>query len=231
MRQFLLFPIALFVSLAAAAQPATAEWPQLPFVELSAEGSADAANDLATAQAYHETTGESPARVSAEVNRAIEAALATAKSHPEVEVRSAGVQTFPVRSRDGRNIDAWRMRSSLLMQTRDIEALTRLLGKLQGSLAVSSIELAPAPETRRAAEDKALVQAIGNFEARAALAAKTLGKRYRIRQLAIDANGARPPVAPMYRAALASAEAAPAPIAAGESALVVRVSGRIELLD
>lgn len=210
---------------------ATEDPPALPTIELSATGTAAAPNDLATAQAFHEAAGNSPGTLAAEVNRVVEEALTRARRHPKVSVRSAGTQTFPVYSRNGRSIEAWRMRSSLQLESRDVGALSILLGELQDTLAVSSVTLAPAPETRRSAEDDALVKALHSFEARAKLAAGTLGKRYRIRGLNIESDSARPPGPQLYRAAMASAESAPAPMVAGESEVLVRVSGRVELLD
>lgn len=210
---------------------AAEEPPGPPIMELSATGTAEAPNDLGVAQAFYEATGASPGPLASEVNRAIDEALKVSRAHAEIKVRSAGTQTFPVYARDGRSIDAWRMRSSLQLESRNVVALSELLGKLQRGLAVSSVTLAPAPETRQNAEDAALVQALRNFEARAKLAAETLDKRYRIRRLSIDSEGSHPPAPPRYRAAMASADSTPAQIAAGESELIVRVSGSVELLD
>jgi len=36
----------------------------------------------------------------------------------------------------GRTIEAWRMRSEILLETRDMAALSELLGKLQATLSV-----------------------------------------------------------------------------------------------
>ena len=204
--------------------------PKPPIVELSAQAAVEAANDRASAQAFFEATGAEPGPLAAQVNAVIAKAIATSKAYPGVSVRSDGTRSSPVYSRNGRSIDAWRMRSTLHLASADIEALSALIGELQGQLAVASMTLSPAPETRKKAEDAALVKALGEFEARAKLAADTLGRRYRIRRLNISQDHAQPP-RPMYRAAMATAEAAPAPVVAGNSRVTVRISGSIELLD
>ena len=228
----ILAPLFAALALTSGAPPASAQdtEPKLPTVELSAEGSVEAANDLAIAEAYFEATGSAPAALAAEVNQAIARAIAATKAYPMVTASSSGTHSSPVYNSNGRSIDAWRMRSSLQLETRDLSALSTLVGKLQGELAIASMSLSPAAETRSKAEDAALVRALNAFEARAKLAAGTLGKRYRIQRLNISQDGSRLPQ-PMYRAAMATAHAAPAPIEAGESSVMVRVSGSIELLD
>ncbi|MCB1909391.1 MAG: SIMPL domain-containing protein [Rhodocyclaceae bacterium] len=206
-----------------------------PTVRLTAEASVGAANDLAIAHAYVEASGPSPAELATRINRTIADALETAKGQPEVAVRSAGNHSNPiygsVRSAAGRaQIEGWRMRATLELESTDVAALSALLGRLQATMAVADISLSPSPATRRRAEDRALVEALKNFEARAALAASTLGRKYRIRELDLNAGSHRPPV-PMMRASLASAEAAPTPLAAGEGSVTVTVSGTVELID
>ena len=71
-------PAALLALVLTGAAPATrgeTEAPKLPTLELSAEGSAEAANDLAVAQAYFEASDSAPGVLAAEVNRVIAEAL------------------------------------------------------------------------------------------------------------------------------------------------------------
>jgi uncharacterized protein YggE len=77
------------------------------------------------------------------------------------------------------------------------------------------------------------IDAIEAFNAKAARIAETLKKPYKIRQLSVNAGGHYPQPYPMARGAamMASAEAAPMPVEAGESNITVNVSGQIELLD
>lgn len=211
----------------AAAQAADAAKPQGPTVELSAEASRTAVNDLARATAYHEANDPSPKEVAGRVNGVIAAALTLAKSYPTVKVQTSGSRSWPQYDKAGR-ITAWRMRSELQLETRDVAALSELLGKLQASMGVSQIGFMPAPETRKKAEDGAIVDAIAAFEARAKLVAGSLHSRYRLRQMSIGTGANRPPAFPMARAAMADSAM---PMEAGDSQVSVTVSGQIELTE
>lgn len=227
--------LALTMSLAAGVLRAEPLPSGPPTVELSAEASVGAANDLAVAHAYVEASGPSPAALAAEINRTIADALESAKRYPAVEVRSAGHQSNPIygsgRLGSGRaEIEGWRMRATLELESADLAALSDLIGQLQKTMAVADIGLSPSPTTRREAEDRALVEALKNFEARAKLAASTLGRNYRLRELHVNTGSQRPPM-PMVRAAMASADAAPMPLQAGEGIVTVNISGSVELID
>lgn len=214
-----------------ASAPALAEAPALATVELSAQASQDAKNDLATAVLYLERTGPDAAALAAEVNREITAALDIARAEKSVAVRSGNASTWPIHDKDepGR-IAAWRMRSELRLESTDLPAMSALIGTLQTRLALAQVAMQPAPATREKAIEGATVDALHAFEARAALIAGTLGKKYRIVHLAVGDSGFVPPM-PRMRMATMAAEAAPAPLEGGESQVSVHVSGRIELLD
>lgn len=214
-----------------ASAPALAEAPAPATVELSAQASQDAKNDLATAVLYLERTGPDAAALAAEVNREIAAALDIARAEKSVAVRSGNASTWPIHDKDepGR-IAAWRMRSELRLESTDLPAMSALIGTLQTRLALAQVAMQPAPATREKAIEGATVDALHAFEARAALIAGTLGKKYRIVHLAVGDSGFVPPM-PRMRMATMAAEAAPAPLEGGESQVSVHVSGRIELLD
>ena len=202
-----------------------------PTVDLSAEASRRAPNDLAFASAYFEAQDASPARLAQRVNETIAAALAQARAYPDVSTRSAGVHTWPVYGKDGRRIEGWRMRSDLQLESRNLPAMSELVGRLQGNLAIAQLAMRPAPDTEKRTADEAATEAIRAFEGRAKAISATLGKQYRIRHLSVAYGSSGGPVRPMMRAMAMAAEAAPAPIEAGDSEVSVTVSGTIELLD
>lgn len=204
-------------------QPAT--------VELSAEARQPAPNDLAIATVYFQGDDRDPGKLARQADAAVAAALEQARAYPAVKAKTAGTSTFPVYGRDGRRIETWRIRSELRLESRDIAALSELLGKLQGPLALSGLTLQPAPDTRAKAADLAAKDAIHAFQARAQSIAATLGKPYRIRHLTIAHGGGQPPISPMMRAGAMMAEAAPMTIEAGDSEITVTVTGTIELGD
>ncbi len=214
--------------LASGAEPITKA--QVTIVDLSAEANRNAPNDLARATAYFEAQDANAAELAKRVNRSIAAGLETARAYASVKAKSGNTSTWPVYGKNARTIEAWRMRSEIQFETRDMAALSELLGKLQTTLAIGQITLLPAPETRKKAEDEATLDAIAAFQARAALIAKAVGKTHRVRQMSINTGGGRP-VYPMARAApmAMAADAAPMPVEAGDSTVTVTVTGQIEL--
>lgn len=198
-------------------------------VNLSSEASRPAANDLMQATLSAEASGATPAELSRRVNQAVAEALKLVKAYPAIKVQSGGTSTYPVYAKGGA-IESWRMRSEISLESGDTASLSELLGKLQTSLAVSSLRMLPSPETRRTAENAAILDAIDLFKARAKLVADAQGKSYGIRELSVSTGGHFAPPVPVLRAAKAmSADAAPMPIESGESLVSVSVSGRIEI--
>jgi len=197
-------------------------------VELSSEASRAASNDLAQATVSAEAAGATPGELARQINHSISEALKTAKDYPGVRAKSGGTSTYPVYAKNGK-IESWRMRSDISLESGDTAALSELLGKLQASLGVSSLNMLPAPETRRKAENEAMLDAITLFKARSKLLAEAMGKNYSITQLTVSTGGRFAP--PVMRAARAmSAEAAaPMPVESGESLITVTVSGKIEI--
>jgi predicted secreted protein len=197
-------------------------------VDLSAEASKSAPNDQFEAVAFSEAGAATPAAVARVVNRQIAAALATARAYHGVKVRSGATQTYPVYGKDGQ-IDSWRMRSELLLESQDATAVSELVAAWQGTLGVARLQALPSPQTRRSVENAATLEAIAAFRARAQAIASVFGKPYRIKQLTIGGQfQGRPPLM-MARGMLAAA--APAPLEAGESEISITVGGQIQIDD
>jgi len=201
-------------------------------VDLSAEASRPAANDMVRATVFAEASGSNPAELARRVNQDIAEGLKTIKAKAGVSVKSGHQSTFPVYAQN-QKIESWRMHSELVLESRDAAAVSELLGQLQQMrLAIGSVSQLPAPETRRKVEDEATRDAIGAFRQRAAVVADVLGKPYKIRHLNIQQSGQMPPM-PIMRASRTAmaAEAVPPPLEAGESLVTTTVSGQIELAD
>lgn len=201
-------------------------------IELSAEASRPAANDLIQARVYAEANAGNPAEVARQVNRDISEALQTIKAKNGVSVKSGNQHTYPVYG-NNRRIESWRMRAELLLESKDSAAIAELLARLQQmKLALANVSQMPAPATRQAVEAEVTRDAIHAFQARATVIAETLGKSYRIKRLSIQQSGIAPPM-PMLRAAKMeiAADLAPIPLEAGESQVSSTISGEIELAD
>ena len=201
-------------------------------VDLSAQASRPAANDMVRASVYSEASGKNPAELAQRVNADVAEALKLIRSKPGISVKSGQQSTYPVYGQ-AQKIDGWRMRSELVLESKDQGGVSELLGKLQQMrLAVGEVSLLPSPETRRKVEDEATREAIVAFQSRAAVIAEQLGKSWKIKQLNVQQGGGMP--MPMLRAArgvMMAAEVAPAPLEAGESLVTTNVSGQIELAD
>jgi len=187
---------------------------------------------MVRASVYSEASGKNPAELAQRVNADIAEALKLIRSKDGISVKSGQQSTYPVYSQ-GQKIDGWRMRSELVLESKDQEGVSALLGKLQQMrLAVGGVSMLPSPETRRKAEDEATREAIVAFQSRAAVIADQLGKGWKIKQLNVQQGGGMP--MPMLRAArgvMMAAEAAPAPLEASESLVTTNVGGQIELAD
>ena len=202
-----------------------------PTIDLAAEAARPAANDQVRAVVYSEAQGSSPADLARRINQEITDALKLIRGKAGVSVKSGQQSTYPIYGRD-QKIENWRMRSELVLESRDLSAVSELLGELQQRrLALANVSQTPSPETRRQVEDGATREAIRAFESRANVIAAALGKRWTIKHLSVNQQGGMHPM-PVFRSARAmQAEAAPAPLEAGESLLTTTVSGQIELTD
>lgn len=200
-------------------------------VDLNADASRFAPNDLARATAFIEFNDSTPGALAKKVNAVIQSSLATARPYSSVKVRSGNTSTYPVYGKNGRTIESWRMRSELLLESKDQAALSELLGKLQAQMAVGQLTLEPSEDAARDAENAAITDAIAAFNARAKIVAASLGGSWRVLHMNVNNTSGMPPPRPMMRAKVAMAEAAMAdmPVEAGESRVSVNISGQIEI--
>lgn len=198
-------------------------------VDLAAGATRPATNDLIMAHIFAEASGPDSAEPARRVNALIAEGLTRIRATAGIRSRSGQTRSQPVYAKGGR-IESWRVRSELTLEGKDAATMANLLGQLQGSLGVAGISFLPAPETRRKAEDEALVEAIAAFRARAKLVGETLGRPWKIKHLTID-SGTHLPPQPQLRAFAMAAEAAPLPLESGDSQINVNVSGQIELAD
>lgn len=231
MHRITLFCLSLTASHLVVAQ--TVQGANETLVEFSTEATRSASNDLYRATAFVEDSHLNAAQLARQVNQQITQALSLAKAYPTVKVQTGNSHTQPLYAKNSRTVETWRMRSDLQLESRDSAALADLLGKLQGTLAVSQLSASPAQETRQKAEAEATVAAIQAFRSRADVIATTLGKKYRIREMQIGTNNSRPAYPAMLnaRSSLLSQEAASMPMEGGDSQVVVNINGKIEIRD
>ncbi len=189
---------------------------------------AEVENDRMTALLRVEETHQDPARLAEIVNQAMTWALAEADRFPEVEAATGDYRVRAV-MKDGLIVD-WRAIQALTLKAADTAALSRLLGRLQSRLRVSSVGFELTPQRRRAAEDRLIDGALSAFKARARLITDNFGARdYRVIKVSINTAALNPrPMAMLQTAEARAVNTSPA-VREGSSRVEVRVSGTIEL--
>jgi predicted secreted protein len=223
-----LIALALLLPPAAAALAAESAHPRYNAVEFQAEAQREVQNDLLNATLYVELNDASAAALADAVNKRINEALRVAKDYKGVRVRSGNNQVFPVYSKSNA-LQGWRGRAEIRIESKDFDAASVLIGKLQASMQLASLGFSVSPEARRAVHDELSVEAIRAFKARAeVLQAALAGRGYKLVRLNV-ATGYQ---GPQPRLALAAAREATAPnFESGVSLVTVVASGTIEVTD
>jgi predicted secreted protein len=214
---------------ALAAEPA----PRYNVVELQAEAQRELPNDTVTANLYVELNDANAAALAAAVNKAANEALRVAREYSSVRVRSGNNQTYPVYAK-GNVLQGWRARAEVRLESKDFEAASRLIGKLQSGMQLGNIAFSVSPQARRQAENELIAEAIAAFKARAEIVRGALaGRSYKVQRLNVSTGYSAPP--PRFAAARVMAAGAPEVAApnfdGGVSVVTVTVGGAIEVLD
>lgn len=232
-----------FVSLAAAfvfavaapvwAQPAPQAAPPSNGTTLTLSTHADKTlpRDRLQAELRVEAADANAARVQADVNHRMAAALAHAKSVAGVTVETTGYSVYPERDAKG-NTTRWHGSQSLHLTSSDFPALLNLVGVLQGDgLAMSNLAAELSPAAAKAAQDELTDSALKDIRARADRIAAALGTHVeRYAELRVG-NASVPPVPVHFMAArVAASGSAPPPVAeAGDATVSVSVDATVLL--
>lgn len=226
--------LALLASTALAPSALADDGLQLPpqghtVLNFAATESVSLPQDTLTAALRIEARSADPRKVQADINTAMEKALAVAKKVAGVKVTTGGYQVYEQRLE--RNLRLWQGQQGLQLESKNAAAVLELAGQLQASgFVMNGLSYSLSPEKAASVRDELLVKALGSLKAKAALVARTLGKSgYEL----VDVNlGGDAPVMPMYRAVraemvMADAAASPPPAAEpGETEVAVSVSAR-----
>lgn len=197
-------------------------------ISLLVSASDEVDNDILEATLSVQREGSNPSLLSDEVNLAIQWAIGHAKKASGITLQTLGYQTNPIYRQQ--HLAAWRVRQSIRLESRDMTALSQLIGRLQERLAVDRVGYRISTQRRNAVEEGLITEAIARFQRRALLVAKQMGRAdYRLVKMSINTRGA--PVRPVMRAemsAMADTRTAPS-FEAGAQTVQVSISGTIEL--
>ena len=218
----------LILGLAAFNQTATAaDTPRYNQIHFQVERSGSVENDRMQALLSVTAEDDNAAWLADRINRVMDAALKTAKTHARIEVRTGSYRTFPVYNKE--KIQRWRATQELQLEGSDFAELGGLIGQLQEQLQVASINFSVSSAKRVTVEDELIAQTLDAFKKRAELVRKQLAARsYRIVDISINSGGGQP--VPMMRGlAMEASSVAPPALEAGTSTVTVSVGGVVEL--
>jgi predicted secreted protein len=209
-----------------------------PLLGVSADVSREVANDEMNVVMRVERQSADLASANRDALERINALLAKARSVPGVDANLAGVGSSPVyaesRTTDGkteRAITGWHVHADAALDSRDIQALSRLVGELGEDARILSLGFSVSKETRARIEAELLAEAAKAFNERAGMVAKSLGfAGFEIERVHVGTAGTPRPYRPVAQEAMMMKAAAPDfSGSAGESTLSANANGQVWL--
>lgn len=205
-------------------QPAMQSWPQLT---LSAQASAEVAQDTVKITLASELVGASQAVVAANLSKALDSVMKQAKANPKIRASSGNYRVWPVDGKNGK-ISNWHGRGEVILESADFTAASDLAGELSDRASIVNLAFFVSPRARAKQEQALLTQAAQAFRDRAQAATAAFGfSSYDVRT--IDLNGAGASFQPTARMMSMAADKSSAPLEGGIETVTVSVHGSIFL--
>lgn len=223
----------LAMSGAVMAQPTTEQ--QYNMVSIQASASRQISNDQMQAILSIEKSQKSPQELANQVNQLMNLAATTAKKYPTVKFKTGQQQTYPIYDDNNRKLKEWRNESSVILESQDFEAISKLIADLQQQFQLKDVSFSVSEQQRKKVEDELFDEVSKNFQERANIIRKSWNKSgYELVNFSINTQNQFYPT-PMMASARMSAkmDMAAAPVAqemsAGESKITVNAHGNIQL--
>lgn len=201
--------------------------------QLSASGTVEVQQDLLSISMNTTVSGADANVVQTQLKQALDTALAQAKQSAvpgQMDVRTGNFSLYPRYAKEGK-INGWQGTAELVLEGRDFPRITSTAGKIQ-TLTLGNVSFALSREQRARVEGEAQALAIAQFKAKAVEVAKNFGfNGYTLREVSINANdqGYTPRPRVMAMQAKSDMMEAAVPVEAGKSAVVVTVSGSVQM--
>ena len=217
---------------AAHAQVAAVAPPQ-HVLQLQASGTVEVQQDLLMLHLTTARDGTDPAAVQSLLKTALDAALTEAKKNAQpgqLDVRTGNFALYPRHNKEGR-ISGWTGTAELVLEGRDFTRITQTAGRIT-TMTLAGVNFGLSREQREHVERQAQATAIESFKARAAELAKGFGfSGYTLREVSVNAGdpGFQPRMRMMAQEGRAASADAAVPVEPGKSAVVVTVSGSVQL--
>lgn len=145
-------------------------------------------------------------------------------------MRTGNFNLYPRYNRDGKLV-GWQGTTELVLEGRDFARIGATAGKIQ-TLTMGGVSFGLSREQRAKVEADAQSQAIERFKSKAADISRGFGfAGYTLREVSVNANdqGFVPRPRAMAMEAKAASAEAPVPLEAGKTAVVVTVSGSVQM--
>ena len=202
-------------------------------LQLSASGTVETQQDLLGMSLTATREGSDPGVVQGQLKSALETALAEARKSAlpgQMDVRTGNFALYP-RYNQGGKIASWQGTAELVLEGRDFSRITQTAGRIQ-TMTLGGVSFSLSREQRARVEADAQAMAIERFKAKAAELARGFGfSGYSLREVAVQSNdqGFVPRPRMLALEAKAAQSDAPIPVEAGKAAVVVTVSGSVQL--
>lgn len=206
-------------------------------VAFSVEAEKEIPRDLLQATFLVRLEGSDLAKLNSEVNEKVNQALALIKDVPQVTLRSNQRDTQVRYSSSQSKQSGWVAMATLVVESKDFQALGKLIEQLGDTLALENVSATVSKETRQGLENELTQAALAAFQAKAKLIQTNLNMQgYRIVELDIspiqtDFPMAEMGFAPRAMAMKASADANSSFDDSGKQTLKARVNARIALIN
>ena len=199
-------------------------------VQLSANGVVEVQQDLLSMSLSTTREGSDPALLQNQLKAAVDTALTEARKAAQpgqLDVRTGNFRLSPRFDRSGKPI-GWQGSAELVLEGRDFARISGLAGRIQ-SLNVGAVSFGLSREQRVKVEADAQGIAIERFKSRALEIARGFGfAGYTLREVNISSSEQGNSPRPRMLAQASFADAA-VPVEAGKTAVVVTVSGSVQL--
>lgn len=231
------FAVIQVLAAAASAGAVPASWAQASpppqnVVSLSASASVEVDKDWLTV--VFSTTREAveAGTVQGQLKQALESALAEARKAArsgQVEVQTGAFSLAPRYSSKG-VINGWQGSTELVVQGRDVAAISQLTGRVQG-LSIARVVFSLSRDARAKVEADVTAEAINRFRSRADLMSRQFGfAGYAVREVSVSSDQGVPVPAPVLRARVMTVSAEDAlPVEAGKALVTATVSGSVQM--
>lgn len=229
--------LALATALAAAtiatATTANAETTGYNQISYSTEVKSQIANNEVQATMYKQVEAKDAKKLATELNTAMNNALVIAKRYPTVTVTTGQNNTYPSYDKRG-NIDGWTGRANIDIKSTDLEAASKLIADLQGSLVLGNLNFGVSEDLQDTVKQKLMTEASKSFQQQANTLANAWGASgYQLVKIQLNTGNNYYQPMMMSKVSYAGAESASVPaqnFESGNSTITVTANGTIELI-